>query len=129
VNFLVNSLIKSGYIKARRFKNSKGKIAYVYVLTPKGVTRRVEGLVVHSFGGRPKWAALETKTLLARPEEAKRLGEEGRRFAAENLTLERTAAELAGVYRLVTGVREGERFKGGEHLRRRYGLFLVFAFT
>jgi EPS-associated MarR family transcriptional regulator len=43
VNFLVNSLIKSGYIKARRFKNSKKKIAYMYVLTPKGVARRVEG--------------------------------------------------------------------------------------
>jgi EPS-associated MarR family transcriptional regulator len=43
VNFLVNSLIRSGYIKARRFKNSKRKIAYMYVLTPKGVARRVEG--------------------------------------------------------------------------------------
>jgi len=42
VNFLVNSLIGSGYIKASRFKNSKKKIAYMYVLTPKGMTKRVE---------------------------------------------------------------------------------------
>ena len=43
VNFLVNSLIRSGYIKARRFKNPKKKIAYMYILTPKGMTRRIEG--------------------------------------------------------------------------------------
>jgi glycosyltransferase involved in cell wall biosynthesis len=70
-------------------------------------------LVEISGGGRvvsdERVLALEMKTLLARPEEAKRLGDEGRRFAGENLTLERTAAELAGVYRCVTrGARRPE---------------------
>ncbi|MCL5023291.1 MAG: MarR family EPS-associated transcriptional regulator [Nitrospirae bacterium] len=38
VNYLVNALLNAGYIKADRFKNSKNKIAYMYVLTPKGIS-------------------------------------------------------------------------------------------
>jgi EPS-associated MarR family transcriptional regulator len=41
VNYLVNALLEKGYIKAKRFKNSKNKIAYVYILTPKGISARV----------------------------------------------------------------------------------------
>lgn len=41
VNYLVNALLNKGYIKARRFKNSKNKIAYTYVLTPRGVSAKV----------------------------------------------------------------------------------------
>lgn len=41
VNYLVNQLLKKGYIKAKRFKNSKHKIAYMYYLTPKGMTEKV----------------------------------------------------------------------------------------
>ncbi len=40
-NFVVNALLKKGYIKAQRFKNSKSKIAYRYVLTPKGISTKV----------------------------------------------------------------------------------------
>jgi EPS-associated MarR family transcriptional regulator len=40
VNYVVNALLKKGYIKARRFKNSKNKIAYMYVITPKGVSTK-----------------------------------------------------------------------------------------
>jgi EPS-associated MarR family transcriptional regulator len=40
VNYIVNALIEKGYIKAERFKNSKNKIAYMYILTPKGVTEK-----------------------------------------------------------------------------------------
>ncbi len=40
VNYVVNALLKKGYIKARRFKNSNNKIAYMYVLTPKGVSTK-----------------------------------------------------------------------------------------
>lgn len=40
VNYLVNALLEQGYIKANRFKNSKNKIAYMYMLTPKGVTEK-----------------------------------------------------------------------------------------
>ena len=38
VNYLVNALLSKGYIKARRFKNSRNKIAYMYVLTPRGIS-------------------------------------------------------------------------------------------
>lgn len=41
VNYLVNALLKAGYIKADRFKNSKHKIAYMYALTPKGISVKV----------------------------------------------------------------------------------------
>ena len=41
VNYLVNELLKKGYIKARRFKNSRNKIAYMYILTPRGVSEKI----------------------------------------------------------------------------------------
>lgn len=41
VNYLVNALLEKGYIKANRFKNSRNKIAYMYVLTPKGISAKV----------------------------------------------------------------------------------------
>ena len=41
VNYLVNALIEKGYIKAQRFKNSRNKIAYMYIITPKGFSAKV----------------------------------------------------------------------------------------
>lgn len=41
VNYLVNALLEKGYIKARRFKNSRNKIAYMYILTPKGMGEKL----------------------------------------------------------------------------------------
>ena len=41
VNFVVNSLIGKGLLKARRFKNSRNKLAYRYVLTPEGISEKV----------------------------------------------------------------------------------------
>lgn len=41
VNYIINSLIKSGYIKARRFKNSRNKIGYMYILTPRGIKKKL----------------------------------------------------------------------------------------
>jgi EPS-associated MarR family transcriptional regulator len=41
VNYVVNELLKNGYIKARRFKNSRQKIAYMYILTPKGMSQKI----------------------------------------------------------------------------------------
>lgn len=40
-NFVVNALLKKGYIKAQRFKNSNNKIAYRYILTPKGISTKL----------------------------------------------------------------------------------------
>jgi len=41
VNFIINALLKKGFIKAERFKNSKNKIGYMYILTPKGLSERI----------------------------------------------------------------------------------------
>jgi EPS-associated MarR family transcriptional regulator len=37
VNYCMRALIERGWIKARRFRNSRNKIAYRYLLTPQGV--------------------------------------------------------------------------------------------
>ncbi len=36
VNFCVKALIEKGLVKARNFRNSKNKSAYMYYLTPSG---------------------------------------------------------------------------------------------
>ncbi|MCX8021566.1 MAG: MarR family EPS-associated transcriptional regulator [Syntrophorhabdaceae bacterium] len=41
VNYIIKRLMDKGFIKAMRFKNSKNKLAYIYVLTPKGIEERV----------------------------------------------------------------------------------------
>lgn len=41
VNYIVNSLLKQGHIKARRFKNSRNKIGYMYIVTPKGLSTKI----------------------------------------------------------------------------------------
>lgn len=40
INFLVSALVQAGYIKAQRFKNSKKKSAYLYLLTPLGIKQK-----------------------------------------------------------------------------------------
>jgi EPS-associated MarR family transcriptional regulator len=42
VNYIINALIQKGYIKAKRFKNSKNKRSYIYYLTPEGIKKKVE---------------------------------------------------------------------------------------
>src|SRR4030066_311680 len=42
VNYVVSSLVDAGYIRAKRFKNSKNKIAYMYILTPTGIKSRMQ---------------------------------------------------------------------------------------
>ena len=37
INYCVKALIEKGWIKARNFKNSKNKLAYLYILTPSGI--------------------------------------------------------------------------------------------
>ena len=40
VNYCLKSLAEKGWIKATNFKNSKNKIAYMYLLTPRGIEGR-----------------------------------------------------------------------------------------
>lgn len=41
VNYVVNGLLKAGYLKAKRFKNSRNKIGYAYIITPKGLSMKM----------------------------------------------------------------------------------------
>ena len=42
VNYVLSNLIGAGYIRAKRFKNSKNKAAYMYILTPSGIKSRMQ---------------------------------------------------------------------------------------
>jgi EPS-associated MarR family transcriptional regulator len=41
-NYCVKALIEKGFIKARNFKNSDSKRAYLYVLTPQGIEAKAK---------------------------------------------------------------------------------------
>ncbi len=41
-NYIINALIDKGLIKVKSFKNSKNKLGYMYILTPKGMTKKME---------------------------------------------------------------------------------------
>ena len=39
-NYCLAGLVEKGYVRIQRFKNSKKKAAYAYILTPKGIKER-----------------------------------------------------------------------------------------
>jgi len=41
MNYCIKALIDKGWVKARIFRNSRNKSAYIYQLTPKGVGEKV----------------------------------------------------------------------------------------
>lgn len=40
VNFCLNALVEKGSLKIKNFRNSDNKLAYAYLLTPRGVEQR-----------------------------------------------------------------------------------------
>jgi EPS-associated MarR family transcriptional regulator len=40
VNYCLNALISKGWVKASNFKNARNKVAYLYLLTPRGIQER-----------------------------------------------------------------------------------------
>jgi EPS-associated MarR family transcriptional regulator len=40
VNFLINALIRKGFVKVENFKKSSNKTAYLYCLTPRGIEEK-----------------------------------------------------------------------------------------
>ncbi len=40
VNYCLNALIDKGWVKARNFRKSNNKLAYAYLLTPRGVQQK-----------------------------------------------------------------------------------------
>ena len=49
LNYLINALKKKGLIKIKNFKNNKNKINYIYILTPKGITKKSFLTIVDLF--------------------------------------------------------------------------------
>src|SRR5208283_560609 len=45
--YVLNACLDKGLGKATRFKNSKNKLAYMYILTPEGIVAKVD--LTHSF--------------------------------------------------------------------------------
>tara|TARA_Y100000741_G_scaffold324169_1_gene274894 strand:+ start:98 stop:409 length:312 start_codon:yes stop_codon:yes gene_type:complete len=41
INYCMKELNKKGFVKIKNFKNSKNKLNYFYVLTPKGINYRI----------------------------------------------------------------------------------------
>ncbi len=39
-NYCIQALIEKGFIKAKNFKNSKKKLSYAYLLTPRGIQEK-----------------------------------------------------------------------------------------
>ena len=37
VNFCINALIDTGFVKVRNFRNNRNKLSYAYLLTPRGI--------------------------------------------------------------------------------------------
>jgi EPS-associated MarR family transcriptional regulator len=44
-HYCLTELIKKGFVKATRFKNSRNKSAYAYVLTPQGIDEKLHLLM------------------------------------------------------------------------------------
>jgi EPS-associated MarR family transcriptional regulator len=44
-HYCLTELIKKGFVKATRFKNSRNKAAYAYVLTPQGIDEKLHLLM------------------------------------------------------------------------------------
>jgi EPS-associated MarR family transcriptional regulator len=47
LNYCLNALVSKGWVKATNFKNSHNKIAYMYLLTPRGI--KAKGRVTLRF--------------------------------------------------------------------------------
>ena len=39
-NYCLKALVDKGWVKAKNFKNSQNKLAYAYLLTPKGIDEK-----------------------------------------------------------------------------------------
>lgn len=80
VNYCLNALIEKGHVKARNFRNSQNKLAYLYVLTPRGIREKAR-LTVDYLRIKLK----EAEALQAEIKELKREVESGRRVSFSNV--------------------------------------------
>ncbi len=71
VNFCLNALVEKGCLKVNNFRNSNNKLAYAYVLTPRGIELRARMTVQFL-----KYKVREYERLKGEIEELKREAEQ-----------------------------------------------------
>ena len=71
VNFCLNALVEKGCLKVNNFRNSDNKLAYAYLLTPRGVEEKARITVCFL-----KYKMQEYERLHAEIEELKREAEQ-----------------------------------------------------
>jgi len=71
VNFCLNALVEKGCLKVKNFRNSDNKLAYAYLLTPRGVEEKAR-ITVHFL----KYKVREYERLRSEIEELKREAEQ-----------------------------------------------------
>ncbi|MFZ5524825.1 MAG: MarR family EPS-associated transcriptional regulator [Pseudomonadota bacterium] len=71
VNFCLNALVAKGLLKVNNFRNSDNKLAYAYLLTPRGVEEKAR-MTVHFL----KYKMQEYEQLRAEIEALKREAEQ-----------------------------------------------------
>jgi EPS-associated MarR family transcriptional regulator len=64
VNYCLNALVEKGCLKVNNFRNSENKLAYAYVLTPRGIEEKAR-ITVHFL----KYKVQEYERLRAEIEE------------------------------------------------------------
>lgn len=81
-NYCLKALIEKGLVKANNFKNSANKLAYFYVLTPRGIETK---------------AKLSLQFLQRKMEEYKALGEEIEQLRREHAALITTSLKTSSI--------------------------------
>lgn len=68
VNFCLKALIDVGLLKATNFRNSKNKLAYMYLLTPSGVKEKTQITERFLKAKMEEYAALKAEINILRSE-------------------------------------------------------------
>jgi len=61
VNYCMKGLIDRGWVKAKNFKNSQNKLAYAYLLTPKGFEEKARVTLSYLRTRMKQYAELENE--------------------------------------------------------------------
>jgi EPS-associated MarR family transcriptional regulator len=69
-NYCLKALVGKGFVKARNFKNKKNKLAYSYLLTPKGIEQKTRLTFRFLDRKREEYEALEREIELLTREAA-----------------------------------------------------------
>ena len=71
-NYCLRAVIDKGWVKARNFRNSKKKSAYLYVLTPRGIEEKINVTIAFLRRKRDEYDLL-AKEIESLMEEVRRL--------------------------------------------------------